>query len=437
MRPFSGKKGFSITELLMVVGIIIIIAGLLLPVLLRSRHRANETSIPVDLNQLRAALEMYYSDWGTYPYGTNASMVLSLNNGYFAFSSEAVQDGLIIDANGIPYVYKYPGDNQEGRYDLYSASTDLPGVDITAPTTAGITGGVDITAPQAGHGSGGSSGRGGATGDEDDEKGSGGSEAPAEERGWLDDADTLIRNALLDVIMPHEWGDTYFNLLKNNNIVPVFGDALGSVAYYDSISDQIVIDEEYEDADKYIIATLIIHEATHAGQDVGHLANPTNYAGPTLQQKNDSKVDITTYIVTNGTEIGYNAAQIANCAATAQTEFLAWWNTAHFWMDGARYNSSSGTTGYDVCDQSAELIWGAGLPYGNEDIASVDDINYGDYIGKGETESLPADYEDIIDYLGMTSYPDLLEVDGSYYYCYPELKNMVDWNVDTSAITYN
>ncbi len=436
MRPFSGKKGFSVTELLVVVGIIIIIAGLLLPVLLRSRHRANETGIPVDLGQLRAALEMYYSDWGTYPYGANADMVLCLGGGYFAFSSESVQDGLIIDANGIPYIYKYPGNNREGRYDLYSVSAELPGVNITAPTTAGITGGVDITAPSAGHGSGGSSGRGGSQGSEDDEKGSQGSEASEEEKDWLDGADSLIRNALLDVIKDHEWASVYYSLLENNDIVPVFGDADGAVAYYNSATDEIVIDTAYQNSDKYIIATIIIHEATHAGQNDVHPANPTNYNGPTLQQRIASILDIMTYIDANDTEVGYSAVQIANCAATAQIEFLAWWNEAHFWMDGARYNSDSGTTGYDVCDSSAQLIWGAGLPYGNEDIASVDDINYGDYIAKGETESLTADYEDIIDILGWTSYPDIWEVNGTDYFCYPELKNMA-WDVDTSTITYN
>ncbi|MDD5644339.1 MAG: type II secretion system protein [bacterium] len=438
MKLFSGKKGFNVTELLVAIGIIIVVAGLLVPALLRSRHRANETSIPVDLNQLRAALEMYYSDWGVYPYGSNINMVSCLSGGYFAFSPEALMDGVIVDANGIPYIYKYPGENKEGRYDLYSASSSLPGVNITAPMTAGITAGVDISNPSAGHGAGGSSGRGGSEGSEDDQKGSQGSEASEEEKHWLEGANSLIRNALLDVIKDHEWASIYYDLLKNNNIVPVFGDADGSAAYYNSATDEIVIDNAYQNSDKYIIATIIIHEATHAGQNALHLANPTNYNGPTLQQNDASIIDILAYIDANDTQVGYSAVQIANCAASAQIEFLAWWNTAHFWMDGARYNSSSGTTGYDVCDQSAQLIWGAGLPYGNEDIASVDDINYGDYIAKGETESLPADYEDIIDWLGWTSYPDVLpwNDDTPKYFCYPELKNMA-WDVDTSAMTYN
>lgn len=60
--------GFSLTELLVVLAIVGLLASLLLPVLSRLKARAKSTACQHNLKQLGLALHMYVDDWHSYPY---------------------------------------------------------------------------------------------------------------------------------------------------------------------------------------------------------------------------------------------------------------------------------------------------------------------------------------------------------------------------------
>jgi len=70
VRTSKPRRGFTLVELLVVIGIIAVLIGILLPVLSRARESANQTSCMATLRQLGNVIAMYQGEFrGSYPYG--------------------------------------------------------------------------------------------------------------------------------------------------------------------------------------------------------------------------------------------------------------------------------------------------------------------------------------------------------------------------------
>jgi len=67
MISFNKQKGFSLLELLVVIGIIVILAAISIVALNGQRANARDAKRISDITLMKTALELYYSDEGEYP----------------------------------------------------------------------------------------------------------------------------------------------------------------------------------------------------------------------------------------------------------------------------------------------------------------------------------------------------------------------------------
>jgi len=69
------NRGFSLIELLVVISVIGILAGVLIINLVGVRGRASDSNIKSDFKNLQTALRLYYNDYQRYPTGTGGALM--------------------------------------------------------------------------------------------------------------------------------------------------------------------------------------------------------------------------------------------------------------------------------------------------------------------------------------------------------------------------
>ena len=128
--PMRNKhKGFSLIELLIVVAIILIIAAIAIPNLLRSKMAANEASAVGSLRAINTACIAYATTYGGYP-----STLAALGPAATATSAAAdLIDSVLSSGIKSGYSFTYaPGIAAGGAISTYSIVAD--------PVTRGVTG---------------------------------------------------------------------------------------------------------------------------------------------------------------------------------------------------------------------------------------------------------------------------------------------------------
>ena len=130
MRRDRRRGGFTLVELVFVMVIIMILAGVVVMNTSSSRDRANRSRATADLNQMSTMLKLYYADNGFYP--TTQQGIQALLTKPTTPPTPNNWQGPYMENRSIPpkdpwgneYVYVCPGEHNPTSFDLYSYGKD-------------------------------------------------------------------------------------------------------------------------------------------------------------------------------------------------------------------------------------------------------------------------------------------------------------------------
>lgn len=114
------ERGFTLVELLLVLVILALIAGLVLPSIIGQAEGAKAKSASSQISRLSMAVESYYLDTGNTP--NRLEDLVENPSGAAGWNGPYVKKQLLKDPWGRDYQFESPG--QHGEFDIYSLGAD-------------------------------------------------------------------------------------------------------------------------------------------------------------------------------------------------------------------------------------------------------------------------------------------------------------------------
>jgi general secretion pathway protein G len=126
VRSRRKRQGFTLVEVLVVVVIIGLLAGLVVPRIVGRGEEAKRTAAKVQISELEQALDLFRLDNGFYP-TTEQGLEALVEEPTSSPEPRNYRSGgyikkIPVDPWGSPFVYRSPGDH--GEFDLFSPGPD-------------------------------------------------------------------------------------------------------------------------------------------------------------------------------------------------------------------------------------------------------------------------------------------------------------------------
>jgi len=121
MMDDKRQRGFTLVELLLVLVILALIAGLVLPGIIGKAESAKAKAASSQISRISMSVESFYLDTGVTPSSLND--LVDEPSGVTGWNGPYIKNSLLKDPWGEPYKYRVPGDHGND-YDIWSFGAD-------------------------------------------------------------------------------------------------------------------------------------------------------------------------------------------------------------------------------------------------------------------------------------------------------------------------
>ena len=115
------QRGFTLVELLLVLVILALIAGLVLPGIIGKAESAKVKAASSQISRISMSVESFYLDTGSTP--SSLDELVNEPSGVTGWNGPYIKNTLLKDPWGEPYKYSVPGDHG-AEFDIWSYGPD-------------------------------------------------------------------------------------------------------------------------------------------------------------------------------------------------------------------------------------------------------------------------------------------------------------------------
>ncbi len=123
------QRGFTLLELMIVLVIIGLLAGIIGPNLFKNLEKSEKTTARAQIDAFTKAIDQYRLDTGNYPDKTAGLQALSVAPAGVQNWNGPYLKKIPLDPWGSPYHYQSPGSHNPAEYDIYTPGKDKNNTD--------------------------------------------------------------------------------------------------------------------------------------------------------------------------------------------------------------------------------------------------------------------------------------------------------------------